>query len=225
MANHEASSPAVFQEEKQLLGPAQEPVLYLAVNETVIYEKIKNQDTAEHYAKLAQVLIKYLPAEEQNAFANDPIGFTSNTQVFRGLTKEKFADLVRHGEYRVQAGAVGGEGVYFSNSPYAAFTHQQNGVIAAVDKKNLHTVSAHGIVEIGSALYSTANAAYLASLPEGEKPIAVYTMDNRWDLSEPSSADKPAERNVVMRKNQPVEITKVFLEWDGRNIIETKPAT
>lgn len=190
------------------------------LNQDLIFQGIENQERAREFIDFAQNLLPYLPADEKIGFAKDPLRFVSSTFGFRGLTPEKYTRLREDKIYPPESGHFGSRGVYFSNSPYDAFTYQNKGTVAVVPVASLITIEGRGFHELGSDAYKAHTQAYMDALPSTvtprERSDALYSADEGLDLLEVASRDHPTMRNIVARQSQPIEVTRVFLTWkDG----------
>lgn len=187
------------------------------LNQDLIFRGIENEERAREFISFAQHLLPHLPADEKIGFAKDPLRFVSSTFGFRGLTPEKYARLREDKIYPPESGHFGSRGVYFSNSPYDAFTYQNKGTVAVVPVENLITIEGRGFHEVGSDVYKAHTQAYMDALPSTatsrERSDALYSADEGLDLLEVASRDHPTMRNIVARQSQPIEVTRVFLTW------------
>ena len=194
-----------------------------SLNVSQIEKKLPDPEKAREFTAFAKALLHHLSPEEAQQFAVSPVEFVSREMVFRGLDLHKYRDLLQSGSFRPQAGEMGGEGVYFSNSPYSASTYQTNGAVAVVPRNRLIPCTEHGIMDVGSEMYQRENERYLASIPASERREAAYTIDNRWDVEGRSSLADERVHNIVMRRAQPVSVARVYLVQDGDDVREEVP--
>lgn len=190
--------------------PTHQQIADVELRRQAIARALGNPEKADSYSRLLAHLTSILPANEAQQLAEDPLMFVSKKYLFRGMS----VDALRHAEecgfYEPQPGEMWGIAVYTSNSPYAAFSHNK-GAVVVLDKGKLKYASKDGIVDVGSDLYQVGNAQYLEGLPPREAKDAVYTMDNRWDISRQAPGGNPNARIVELRNPQPFTATRAKL--------------
>lgn len=217
-------APPLFDE--KVRGKVEE-LLQENLNTARILEVIKDPERAEEYRLFAEKIMRHLDPSEQEAFAQDPIGFTSELMAFRGLTPEKFKDIQAKRRYEVQSGQMGsGTGVFLSNSPYASFTYQNKGTIALFPREKLVHNRPQGFLELGSDEYKLLSDTYVQSIKHLSRAAyldALYSADDQWDMIEPVKFNNSRERILVLRLDQPITATQVFLTWNKGTIQEHTP--
>ena len=189
-----------------------------ALDREKIYSRINNTERVQEYIAFAETIFSVLPENEKKAFCEDPINFVSQEYVFRGLTKEKYSELLKSQEYEIQGGQLGsGTGVFFSNSPFAAFDYQTKGVIAVIKRTDLK-LKDDKIYEVGSDEYNEKMQNELNKFPESERSLASYSVGDIVDASERTKSKNNNERNIITRLNQPISVTEEFLVYENGTI-------
>lgn len=189
----------------------------LQINEEAILKHAKTPEKAKEYLVFAKALLPHLPEHEREAFAHDPVHFTSDTVVFRGLGSGKYDQLKESKMYPVQNGEMGSRAVFLSNRPFGAITYQHHGAVAIIPRDRLRLMNANlGILKPGSPQYKEESDKLRAA------GVSVWEIDNHMDLSNPV-ATHPQERYLNMRLEQPIEVTEVFLVWKDGIIVEELP--
>lgn len=191
----------------------------LDLNEAALLSAFPQPERFSEALSFSFALLRLLPENERKTFCIDPLNFVSETVVFRGLTPEKYQKLMVEKTYMPESGHFGTKGVYFSNSPFAAFSFQNKGVIAVVERRRIQTLNGNGFHEVGSDSYKRHTDDYIANLSPTltrvERSNALYSADDGLDLIERVNSSNRSERNLVARLPQPIAITGVFLKWDG----------
>lgn len=187
------------------------------------YFHAKN-DTAKlpQMIAFAEKLFSILPQQEQIEFARDPINFVSQQFLFRGLTADKYANVLNTGHFEPQSGQMNSRAVFCSDSPFAAASY--GGVVAMIDRKSVSYKgkTSDGFITPGTSQYRQLVENYLSSLPPEHRRDALWDVDNEFDLvTQPSGRMTPQEHVYALRHSQPLSAVTAFFvpEASGYDIV------
>lgn len=195
------------------------------INESAIHDYFRNGNNAEKIPSciaFAKKLLPFLPPGEREAFAADPIRFISKQYLFRGLTVDKYNQLLADGYFKPQGGQMNSIAVFLSDSPFGAAGY--GGFVAMFDRSRLIHRDASGFVAPGTADYKSRCDAYLSQFTPEKRREAVWDVDNEFDMvSRPMDSTSPGESIYALRNPQPLSSVAALFVPNGDDFTTVTP--
>ncbi len=195
------------------------------INESAVHDHFRYRDDSEKIPSciaFSKKLLPFLPPDEREVFAADPVGFVSKQYLFRGLTIDKYNTLLEDGHFKPQGGQMNSRAVFLSDSPFVAAEY--GGFVAMLDRSRLIHHDASGFVTPGTEEYRSRCDAYLSQFTPEERREAVWDVDNEFDMvSCPRDKTSPGEHIYALRKPQPLSTVTVLFVPEGGDFTVVKP--
>ena len=178
------------------------------------------EQLSDRLESLKALLKKVLPDFEYRYFLSNPLGYVSANFVFRGMSMNKYSQLISDNYIFPKPWDLAwGEAVFTTNKISEALGYvewRSSWAIAVIPRKWIEWRTLHKNVLIWSSRYQAVIAELLSHSNDSKY---VYTVDNQIDLERRQSQQNWDHRMLMIRLPQDHRKSGMrFLIWDGNSV-------